>query len=236
MSRRAVILAGGKGTRLQPYTFVLPKPLMPIGDQPILEIIIRQLSRSGFNHITLAVNHQAELIKAYFGDGSRWDLLIDYSLETVPMGTMGPLKLIPDLPDHFLIMNGDVLADLSFQGFFDSHQEKNRLFSISSYVRQNEIDYGVLSTQNNVLTGFEEKPSATYEVSMGIYMASRRILDNIPISINYGFDSLMTDLLNQGKEVAVLPHEGYWLDIGRRDDYLQAIQEYDDLKSILLDE
>jgi len=209
---------------------------MPIGDQPILEIIIRQLSRSGFNHITLAVNHQAELIKAYFGDGSRWNLLIDYSLETAPMGTMGPLKLIPDLPDHFLIMNGDVLADLSFQDFFDGHQEKNRLFSISSYVRQNEIDYGVLSTQNNVLTGFEEKPSATYEVSMGIYMASRRILDNIPISKNYGFDSLMTDLLNQGKDVTVLPHEGYWLDIGRRDDYLQAIQEYDDLKSILLDE
>ena len=114
MNRRAVILAGGKGTRLRPYTVVLPKPLMPIGEYPILEVVVRQLARHGFDRVTMAVNHQAELIKAFFGDGSKWHVQIDYSLEDQPLGTMGPLKRIADLPEHFLVMNGDVLTDLDF--------------------------------------------------------------------------------------------------------------------------
>ena len=112
--KRAIILAGGKGTRLRPYTVVLPKPLMPIGEFPILEVIIRQLVFHGFTHITLSVNHQYEIIKAFFGDGSKWNVNIDYSLENEPLGTMGPLKLINELPDNFLVMNGDILTDLDY--------------------------------------------------------------------------------------------------------------------------
>ena len=111
MNKRAIILSGGKGTRLKPYTYVLPKPLMPIENYPILEIIIRQLSSFGFDHITLAVNHQADIIKAFFQNGEKWGIKIDYSLETQPLGTMGPLKLMKDLPDNFLVMNGDVLSE-----------------------------------------------------------------------------------------------------------------------------
>ena len=120
MSKRAVILAGGKGTRLRPYTIVLPKPLMPIGEYPILEVIVRQLKNNNFSHITMAVNHQAEIIQAFFGDGSKWGLKIDYSLEDKVLSTMAPLKLIKDLPDNFLVMNGDVLTDLNFSDFYHS--------------------------------------------------------------------------------------------------------------------
>jgi NDP-sugar pyrophosphorylase family protein len=136
MSKRAIILAGGKGTRLRPYTVVLPKPLMPIGEYPILEVVIRQLINYGFDHITLAVNHQAELIKAFFGDGSKWNIKIDYSLEDQPLGTMGPLKLIKDLPKNFLVMNGDILTDLNFSEFYDNHSNNKELFTISSYTRE----------------------------------------------------------------------------------------------------
>ena len=132
---KAILLAGGKGTRLRPYTVVLPKPLVPVGEFPILEIIVRQLARAGFDRITMAVNHQAELIKAFFGDGSKWSMSIDYSLEDKPLGTMGPLKLIPDLPADFLVMNGDVLTDLNYGAFFDYHIDRKGVFTISSMRR-----------------------------------------------------------------------------------------------------
>ena len=118
MSKRAIILAGGKGTRLKPYTISLPKPLVPIKDKPILEIIISQLASYGFNHITITINHMADIIKAFFNDGSKWGVKIDYSLEKKPLSTMGPLKLINDLPENFLIMNGDILTDLDFKIFY----------------------------------------------------------------------------------------------------------------------
>jgi NDP-sugar pyrophosphorylase family protein len=231
MFKRAVILAGGKGTRLRPYTVVLPKPLMPIGDYPILEVIVRQLVQHGFTHITLAVNHQAELIKAFFGNGEKWNIVIDYSLEDQPLSTMGPLKLIPDLPENFLVMNGDILTDLSFGDFYQSHVDKNSLFTISSHKREQLIDYGVLEMNNNNLIGFIEKPRTNYEVSMGIYMVNRQVLDFIPKNTPYGFDSLMLDLLKAKHFVAVQSFEGHWLDIGRPDDYMQAIEQFDSMKA-----
>ena len=230
MTRRAVILAGGKGTRLRPYTVVLPKPLMPIGDYPILEVVVRQLAGHGFAHVTMAVNHQAELIKAFFGDGSKWGVRIDYSLEDEPLGTMGPLKRIGDLPEHFLVMNGDVLTDLDFAAFHAEHASANRLFTISSHRREHTIDYGVLLTNGKTLEGFQEKPVSAYEVSMGIYMVSREILPLIPAHGAYGFDHLMRDLLAARRTVHVRQFEGYWLDIGRADDYRQAIDEFGDMK------
>jgi NDP-sugar pyrophosphorylase family protein len=232
--KRAVVLAGGKGTRLRPYTVVLPKPLMPIGEFPILEVVVRQLVRSGFGHITMAVNHQADLIRAFFGDGQKWNVKIDYSQENDPLGTMGPLNLIPDLPEHFLIMNGDVLTDLDFRKFHDEHVGSESIFSISAYERVQKVDYGVLSAdQNGRLIGFVEKPSNMYLVSMGIYMASHRIMEFIPRSF-YGFDTLMLNLINKREQVAIKHHQGYWLDIGRPDDYMQAIEEFDGLKDKLI--
>jgi len=234
MIKHAVILAGGKGSRLRPYTIVLPKPLMPIGDYPILEVIVRQLVVQGFTHITLAVNHQAELIKAFFGDGSKWGILIEYSLEDQPLGTMGPLKLIKNLPDHFLVMNGDILTDIVFANFFEKHVLSGAIYTISSHLREEMIDYGVLQTSNGFLTGFKEKPKNTYEVSMGIYMLSKKVLDFIPNNTPYGFDQLMLALLEKNEPVAVNTFTGLWLDIGRPDDYVEAIEQFDQLKDKIL--
>ncbi|MDX2283449.1 MAG: nucleotidyltransferase family protein [Bacteroidia bacterium] len=227
-SRRAVILAGGRGTRLRPYTVVLPKPLMPIGDYPVLEVIIRQLAHYGFGHITLAVNHQADIIKAYFGDGSKWGLRIDYSLEDKPLSTMAPLRLIPGLPEHFLVMNGDVLTDLDFGAFYETHVRNDEIFTVSSHIREQVNLYGVLETNSEgYLSGFREKPKVIFEVSMGVYMVSRRAMEFIPHGEPYGFDHLMLDLMAAGKPARVQPYQGYWLDIGRPDDYMQAIEEFD---------
>jgi NDP-sugar pyrophosphorylase family protein len=234
MSRRAVVLAGGMGTRLRPYTIVLPKPLMPIGEFPILEVIIRQLAVAGFDHITMAVNHQAEIIKAFFGQGERWGIKIDYSLEDQPLGTMGPLKLIGDLPNQFLIMNGDILTDLNYRDIYDNHVLSDSIFTISSCSRSQSVDYGVLETRDGRLVGLKEKPIIKCEVSMGIYIASRKIIDYIPDNKIYGFDLLMHDLIASDQHVSVLPFNGYWLDIGRPDDYDQAITEFDEMRARFL--
>jgi NDP-sugar pyrophosphorylase family protein len=236
MSDRAVVLAGGKGTRLRPYTVVLPKPLMPICEYPILEVVVRQLARYGFRHITLAVNHQAELIKAFFGDGGKWGLSIDYSLEHEPLSTMGPLRLIEDLPDDFLVMNGDILSDLDLRFFLEAHKRSGHAFTIAASRRKNTIDYGVLHVNDGgALTAFEEKPTSTYLVSMGIYAVSRRALQFIPAGVRYGFDHLMRDMLAACEPVHVVEHSGYWRDIGRPDDYQQAIEEFEGpIREVLL--
>lgn len=236
MSKQAVILAGGKGTRLRPYTVVLPKPLMPIGEFPILEVIVKQLAAAGFTHITMAVNHQAEIIKAFFMDGGKWGIHIDYSLEDKPLGTMGPLRLIDDLPENFLVMNGDILTDLDYADFHDMHVRNNEIFTISSHVREQLVDYGVLETIDGRLTGLREKPRLHYEVSMGVYMASRRALEFVPADTAYGFDHLMHDLIAAGRSVAVRRFSGYWLDIGRPDDYAQAIDEFESMRTRFLGE
>jgi NDP-sugar pyrophosphorylase family protein len=225
--KRAVILAGGLGTRLRPYTVAIPKPLMPLGQYPILEVIIRQLRAEGFGHITLAVNHQADLFRAFFGDGSKWGLQIDYSLETKPLSTMGPLKLIPDLPEHFLVMNGDILSDVPYGRFLEQHAAADRLFTISASRRVQRIDYGVLQVDGeNRLAGFEEKPSIPFLVSMGVYAVSRRVLDAIPPDQPFGFDHLVLGYLRSGDSVSTVPHDGYWLDIGRPDDYERASNDW----------
>jgi len=232
MSKRAIILAGGRGTRLRPYTVVLPKPLMPIGEYPILEVIVKQLVNHGFDHITMAVNHQAEIIKAYFGDGSRWNVRIDYSLEDKPLGTMGPLRLIKDLPDNFLVMNGDTLTDLDYASFYEAHLQRGEIFTISSFVREHIIDYGVLEPgTDGYLRDFREKPRINYEVSMGVYMCSCSVMKHIPENRIYGFDNLMMDLIQAGKPAQVLRHTGYWQDIGRPADYLRAIDDFDSMKN-----
>ena len=228
MSKRAIILAGGKGTRLKPFTIALPKPLVPVGKYPVLEIIIRQLVHSGFSRATLTVNHQADIIQAYFGDGSKWGIDIDYSFEDKPLNTMGPLTLIEDLPDDFLVMNGDVLTNLNYSDFFDYHQKQNNIFTISGFQRNIINEFGVLEIgQEGYLSGFREKPQVNFTVSMGIYMVRKNIMEHIPKNTKFGFDELMLKLLDCKEKVDVRLFEGYWLDIGRPEDYEMAVNEFE---------
>jgi NDP-sugar pyrophosphorylase family protein len=232
---RAVILAGGKGTRLRPYTTLIPKPLVPLGGKySILEIIIMQLARSGFTHITLAVNHLSQLIMAYFGDGSRFGVKLDYSLEEGDLGTIGPLTLIDDLPENFIVMNGDILSDLDYRAFFEAHVGMGSRISVSAYRRQVKIDFGVLNYDKaGHLSAFQEKPSFDLDVSMGVYCIHRSVIKALPRGEPYGFDNLMLDGLANGQSIDICPFSGYWLDIGRPDDYEYADKHFTELSVIL---
>ena len=224
---RAVILAGGKGTRLRPFTTLIPKPLVPVGGRySVLEIVLMQLAAAGFTRVTLAVNHLSNLVMAYFGDGSRWNLRIDYSLEDKPLSTIGPLTLIDDLPEHFLVMNGDILCDLDFAAFFAAHQRSPAQVSVSACRRDVKIDFGVLQHEGGKLTAFVEKPTYPYDVSMGIYCLDRSVVEKLPRGEPYGFDTLMLDGLRDGADIRIVPFDGYWLDIGRPDDYAHADEHF----------
>ena len=179
---------------------------------------------------TLAVNHLLHLIMAYFGDGSRWGLKFDYSLEDEPLSTIGPLTLIDDLPDNFLVMNGDILCDLNYRKFFEGHVEANADVSVSVYKRETKIDFGVLKyDENMVLREFQEKPVYSHDVSMGIYCLAKRVVEKLPRGSVYGFDNLMLDGIRNGDNIRINPFDGYWLDIGRPDDYEYADQNFDQL-------
>ncbi|MFJ2609064.1 NDP-sugar synthase [Streptomyces sp. NPDC091279] len=232
----AVILAGGKGVRLRPYTTALPKPLVPIGDQhAILEIVLRQLSAAGFTSCTLAIGHLGEIIRAYVGDGSQWGLAVDYATEENPLGTMGPLlNLRHQLPDTFLVMNGDVLTDLDYADVLRCHRASGAPLTIATYARQVNIDFGVLTTDDSKVVAFTEKPSIDYRVSMGVYGLSRATLDEYTAGLPLGFDELVLDLLRAETPPHAYDFDGYWLDIGRPDDYDRANAEFTTRKSLLL--
>ncbi len=233
---RAIILAGGKGTRLLPYTTTIPKPLVPVGDMAIMEIVIRQLSCCGFNHITVAVNHQAQLIRAYFEGGKRWGIKIDYSMEDKPLSTMGPLRLIDDLPEHFLVMNGDVLTDINYTDFYQSHVDSGSIGTVAIYKRDVKIDFGVLGFvgEKNLISEFIEKPVEHFCVSMGVYAFSREIMKYIPEGNPFGFDELMLKLIAEKQDIRAYPFTGYWLDIGRPEDYDRANNEFEEIIDRLL--
>jgi len=232
---RTVILAGGKGTRLRPYTTVLPKPLVPVGDMPILEIVIRQLAAQGFRRLTIAVGHLAELIRSFFGDGSKWGVTIEYSIEDKPLSTIAPLRLIAGLKGDFVVMNGDLLTDLDFRRLVEFHRARGAALTVATCRREVTIDFGVLQEgADHRIVGFEEKPLKTYRVSMGVYVLNERVLSRIPEGRPFGFDHLVLALLEAGEHVASFPHEGYWLDIGRPDDYERAVADFEALRPRLL--
>lgn len=229
---RAVILAGGKGTRLRPYTTFIPKPLVPIGgEMPILELIIRQLVNEGFDHITIAVNHLSELIMAFFQDGKKWGIQIDYSIEDLPLGTIGPLSLIEDLPENFLVMNGDILSDISYSTVLRNHITSNASVTVCSFKRKSKIDFGVLEINaNSEITNFIEKPVYNFLVSMGIYALSKSVVQSLEKGKSYGFDDLMLDGIRENKKYRSFVYEGFWLDIGRPEDYDYCNENYDTIK------
>ena len=232
----AIVLAGGKGTRLAPYTRILPKPLMPIGDVPILEVLIRQFKAAGVTDVVLTVGHMAGLIRTYFGDGSDFGVRIRYSYEDQPLGTAGPLALIRDSiqDEHVLVTNGDVLTDFDFSVFFRDHAASGAAASIASYRKHVKIDLGVLENSgDDRLTGYTEKPSYDFLVSMGIYIFRRDMLDRIPVNDYLDFPDLIGQLLEDDQHVRLHRFEGYWQDLGRREDYEAANADVDRIESIL---
>jgi NDP-sugar pyrophosphorylase family protein len=232
---QAVILAGGKGTRLRPFTNNIPKPLVPVGDAPILEYVLRQLKYYGFKDVILAVNHLAELIRSFVGDGSKWGLNIRYSYEDKPLGTAGPLSFIENLEDNFLVMNGDLLTTFNYKKFYDFHCDSGSIASISTYKRVVKIDFGVLHTddQDNVCD-YIEKPEYHFQVSTGINMFNKNILKHIPPGIKYDIPDLIKGLIGRDCEVNSYVSDFYWLDIGRISDYETAIDVIQDRRSDFL--
>lgn len=224
---KAVILAGGKGTRLKPYTTVIPKPLVPLGDKAILEILIGRLKKCGIDEITLCVNHLAELIQAFFGDGIKYGVKITYSMEDKPLSTVAPIKLIKDLPQHFFVMNGDLLTDLDFNDLFSYHLQGKSLLTVATYKRKTKIDFGVIDVDESrkSAVGFREKPEYDFNVSMGVYVFNRDVLSYVPADQPFGFDNLMITLLHQKEKINIYQYDGYWLDIGRPEDYEKAQED-----------
>jgi NDP-sugar pyrophosphorylase family protein len=232
----AVILAGGRGVRLRPYTTAFPKPLVPIGDEfAIIEIVLRQLRAHGFTSVTIAIGHLGQLIRAYCGTGEQWDLDIQYWPEEKPLGTMGPIvSNLDSLPEHFLVMNGDVLTDLDYRAVLQGHAASGAPLTVASYKRVVKIDFGVLDIEGEYIQAFKEKPVEHFAVSMGVYGASRETLRRYPQGEPLGFDELVLDLLAAGTPPRVHPFDGYWLDIGRPSDYDQANEEWGELRGRLL--
>ena len=232
---QAIILAGGKGTRLKPYTVVFPKPMVPIGDYPILEIVIRQMKTFGFTDITLTVGHLKELMQAFFDDGSRWGVKISYSMEDKPLGTAAPLRLVKNIENDFLVMNGDILTNLDYREFFEYHRKNDALCTIASYEKNVKIDLGILEAdRNNQLQNYIEKPTLQYSVSMGVYAFKKEALDFIPQNQYFDFPDLMKVLLANKKKVLRYPFGGHWLDIGRPEDYERAADEFEKFKTEFL--
>jgi NDP-mannose synthase len=232
----AVILAGGKGVRLRPYTTALPKPLMPIGDKhAILQIVLDQLAACGFTSVTLAINHLGPLIRAFAGGGEQWGLSIDYVEEDRPLSTVGPLFALRDrLPDTFLVMNGDILTDLDYADLLHTHALSGGGLTVATSERVHKVDFGVLDVEGGRVRAFREKPELRYQVSMGVYGMSRATLTPYPPGLPFGFDELVLDLLARGQHPATYPFGGFWLDIGRPEDYDEANRNFERLKPILL--
>jgi mannose-1-phosphate guanylyltransferase len=220
---KAVIQSGGKGTRLLPYTMVLPKPLMPVGGKPVLELLLKWLRRNGTSEAYVTTGHLGDLIRSFCGDGRQWDLRITYTSETEPLGTVGALGLLRDKLDcTFLVVNGDVLTDLNLSAFANFHRMHGGALTIATASRSVRIDFGILEDTNGRVTRFKEKPILTHLVSTGIYCMEPSILDHIPVGVPFGFDDLMNCMLRKGLPVRSFLHNGLWLDIGRVEDFHKA--------------
>ncbi len=228
---RVVILAGGKGTRLQPYTTVFPKPLMPIGNMPILEVVLHQLQYYGFRKITLSVNHLAELIQVFFAGGEKLGLEIRYCTEDKPLGTAGSISLVEDLTEYFLVMNGDLLTTINYSEMMRSHISSRAAATIGVFPRQVRIDFGVLElSENGHLQNYREKPKLEYLVSMGVNAFHKSVLDLIPKNQYLDIPTLMMNLKEAGKVVGTFRSDCQWLDIGRPDDYEEAARQFEQSK------
>jgi NDP-mannose synthase len=233
---KAIILAGGQGTRLAPYTTVFPKPLMPIDGMPILEVIIRQLAHFQIRDITLTVSRQSEaLLAAYFGDGHQYGVRIDYSREETPLGTAGPLSILPDLPETFLVMNGDILTSIDYRRLIRYHRQREGRVTIAMSRKEVQLEFGVMDfDRDHRLTRYAEKPVFSYSVSMGIYVFEKEVLGRIPRGKYLDFPQLIQKLIRRGENVLCFPSSDFWLDIGRHEDYEEAQKRFAEMRKKLL--
>jgi len=231
---QAVILAGGKGARLKPHTEEIPKPLVPVGGKPIVEILLSRMKDLGVTEVVMCVNHLADLIEKALGDGSRLGLNIRYSHEDQPLSTVAPLKLIDNLQDNFLVANGDILTDLDFAKLYQHHLDQKAQITVATHRRLNKIDYGVIGTNDEgVAVSFEEKPVFDFEVSMGVYVFSKSILSLVPEGAPFGFDHLMLKMLEENLPINTYSYDGYWMDIGRPEDYAQAQRDIENNRGLI---
>jgi NDP-sugar pyrophosphorylase family protein len=237
-AKRAIILAGGAGMRLRPYTTVLPKPLMPVGDRPVLDVVIRQLARHEFDRVTIVTGHLAELIEAFFGDGGRYGVPIDYFREDEPLGTVGALALIDSLDDSFLVMNGDILTTIDYRALLGDHEKSDAVATIATTRRDVEVSLGVLKFDDDSdptrLTGYDEKPTLSYEASMGVYCFSPAAIRHIDAGERLDFPDLILRLIGAGEIVRAERSTEYWLDIGHLEDYERAADEFEQMRDRLL--
>jgi NDP-mannose synthase len=232
----AIILAGGKGTRLAPYTTVFPKPLMPIDGMPILEIVVRQLAHFRIKEIVLTVSQQSEpLLSAYFRNGNQYGVDIRYSKEEKALGTAGPLSIIPNLPETFLVMNGDILTTLNYQKLIGYHRRHKGVVTIAMSQKKVQLELGVMEfNRSHQLTRYIEKPTLTYSVSMGIYVFEKKALEWIPSRKFLDFPELIQKLINRRVKVVCYPSNAFWLDIGRHEDYEEAQKKFQEMRKKLL--
>jgi NDP-sugar pyrophosphorylase family protein len=231
----AILLAGGRGTRLGPYTAVLPKPLVPLGDVPVLEILLRRLRSHGLTNLAVCTGHLAELIKAFFGDGERFGVKLSYTREEKPLGTAGPIRLVPNLGDPFVVLNGDLLTTLDLGALLDHHRHSDADVTIAVYPREVKIDFGVLEVgEDGYLTAYREKPQYHFDVSMGVYAFKHWVLDLIQPDERLDIPELVQRIQQRGGRVFCYRSDCYWLDIGRPDDYARAQEEFERDRSTFL--
>ena len=222
---KAVIQCGGQGTRLRPYTMVLPKPLMPVKSKPVLELLLKWLRRNDITDVYITTGYLGHIIKSFCGDGHQWAMRINYTEEKEPLGTIGPLSLLrEELDETFLVINGDVLTDLSLGAFAAAHHRYGGLVTIATSVRKTKLDFGVIKQVDDLIVGFKEKPNLTNVMSMGVYCMEPGILSYIPTGVPFGFDDVILALLGRGLPAYSFAHDGLWLDIGRIEDF-QSAQE-----------
>lgn len=233
---KAVIQAGGKGTRLRPYTLVLPKPLVPVGGLPVIEILLRWLRRNGVEQGYVTLGYLGGLIRAVCRDGLQWDMPLEYVEEHQPMGTLGALGLIgPErLDTTFFSLNGDIICDLNLREMAAFHKKHGGPLTVATARKDVHIDLGVMELDGNIVTNFYEKPVKHYSVSMGIYCMEPEILRYIPANIAFGFDDLIYTLMEKKIPIHSFPHEGMWMDIGRPEDYLLAQDVFEENQEKIL--
>jgi NDP-mannose synthase len=232
---KAVIQAGGKGTRLRPYTLVLPKPLMPVGDQPVIEMLLKWLRRNGISDACITIGYLGHLIRALCGDGAQWGMNIAYSEEPEPLGTVGPLHLIREqLDESFLMLNGDLVTDLDLRAFQAFHKDHGGLVSVAVFNKDVNIDLGVIDSEQGRIRAFREKPTLRFQVSMGVYCMEPGVLELIPQGVPFGFDDLMYAMLEKDLPVHVFEHDGCWMDIGRPEDFQHAQQMFEQNQGSIL--
>ena len=225
---RVIIQAGGLGTRLHPYTTVLPKPLVPVGERPILETMVEQFVAQGFDHITITLGHLGHLIMAVIGDGSRFDAEVEYVWEDKPLGTIGAVALVDRLDEPFLVANGDLLTNFDYRAFMKEHLTSGATLSVGTYHKRVEISLGVFELDlARRITSFKEKPTLSLPCSMGIYAVDPTLLELIPRDRYFGFDDLMAICLDQDLPVRAHMFEGHWLDIGRPEDHAAASEVFE---------